>query len=343
MNYNYLYKNVLDIKSIETTIEGSTLLIGKNGARAFRSAPQQKCERLWELFGSGGDLPKSFIEAFNGATSGKGYEKRRITQLNSSSLLALMCFWRVSDKFPITIEGIKYTKVFFEVENKVFDNNSSIDILLVSEDGNTLLFLESKFTETLNPTPRYWLSDKYHPVYKAIERLMSPEISVGNIVARTCKSMERKEFVINSPNGGKHYFGGIKQMISHLIGLLQGPNTEGKNERIPHISFYKDQSKKLILGTILYNFSAGDFKSAYQDYTSLYSEVFTESNVGNIIKSITNLENSSISVQRTDIKVLTHPITYQYVFENPANRNSICPKVAKFYRLTGQFGGRAHE
>lgn len=335
MSYKELYENVLDIKSIGITIEDGTLPIGKNGDIAFKSAPQQKCERLWELFGDGRNLPISFIEAYKGATSGKGFEKRRITQLNSSSLLALMCFWRVSDKFPITIQGIKYTKVFFEVENKVFDNNSSVDILLVSEDGNVLLFLESKFTEILNPTTRYWLSDKYFPIYNAIESLLAPKISIGNIVTNTRKSMEQDEFAIKSPNGEKRYFGGIKQMISHLIGLLQGPNTEGKNERTPHLSFYKDRTKKLILGTILFNFSEGNFESAYQNYATLYSGVFEKSNVENIIKLITNLGNSTIITQRTDIEVLSHPITYQEVFESQVNRNSICPKVAKFYRLTG--------
>lgn len=333
MNYKELYNNVLNVKSIGTTIEDGTLPIGKNGAIAFKSAPQQKCERLWELFGDGRTLPMSFIEAYKGATSGKGFEKRRITQLNSSSLLALMCFWRVSDKFPITIQGIKYTKVFFEVENKVFDNNSSIDILLVSEDGKVLLFLESKFTEILNPTTRYWLSDKYLPIYKAIESLLAPEISIGNIVTKTRKSVDQDEFAINSSNGKKQYFGGIKQMISHLIGLLQGPNAEGKSERIPHLSFYKDWTKKLILGTILFDFSEGDFKSAFQNYATLYSSVFTESNVENIVMSITNSGNSTIITQRTDIKVLSRPITYQEVFGSQVNRNSICPKVAKFYRL----------
>lgn len=335
MNYNKLYENVLDIKSIGTTIEDGTMPIGKNGAKAFKSAPQQKCERLWELFGDGSNPPMSFIEAYKSATSGKGFEKRRITQLNSSSLLALMCFWRVSDKFPITIQGIKYTKVFFEVENKVFDNNSSIDILLVSEDDNVLLFLESKFTEILNQTPRYWLSDKYLPIYKAIESLLAHKISIGNIVTKARKSMVQDEFAINSPNGEKHYFGGIKQMISHLIGLLQDPNTESKNERNPHLSFYKDRSKKLILGTILFNFSEGDFKSAYQNYATLYSSLFAERNVKNIVKLITDLGNSTIRTQRTDIEVLSLPITYQEVFESQVNRKSICPKVANFYRLTG--------
>lgn len=335
MNYQELYENILNIKSIGAALDDDTLLIGNNGARAFRSMLRRKCERLWELFGTGGIPPKPFIESYNEATSGKGFEERRITQLNSSSLLALLCFWRVSEKFPITIEGIKYTKVFFEVENMVFDNNSSIDLLLVSEDGNTLLFLESKFTETLNPRRGYWLSEKYYQVYKAIESLLAPEISIGNIETKTRKSGAQNEFVINSPDGGKHYFGGIKQMISHLLGLLQGPNTVSKSERIPHISYYKDRSKKLILGTILFNFSEGNFKSAYQDYVSLYSCVFTESNVRKIIKTITNLADSAITARRTDIKVLTRPITYQEVFESQTNRNSICHKVATFYRLIG--------
>lgn len=333
MNYEDLYENVLDIKSIGTTIDAGTMQIGKNGARVFRSTPLKKCEKLWALFGTGGNPPMSFIEAYTGATSGKGFEKRRITQLNSSSLLALMCFWRVSNKFPITIKGIKYNKVFFEVENKVFDNNSSIDILLESEDGDTWLFLESKFTETLNPTSRYWMSNKYYPFYKAIESVLAPEIYVGNIESKTRKAIVQDEFAINSHNGRKHYLCGIKQMISHLIGLLQGPNTESEKARTPHMVAHKDRSKKMILGTILYGFSEENFKSAYQDYTSLYSCIFTESNVKDIIKSIANLEISSIIAQRTDIEVLANPITYQEVFGSQVNRNSICPKVAKFYRL----------
>lgn len=162
MDYSTLFEKIL---SQESQFD-ERIQIGKNGAQAFSCFLQKRKEKLWQIFGGKPNIPKPFNVAFDNATH--GFEKRRITQLNSSSLLALLCFWNVSENNPILINGIEYTEVYFEVENKVFDHDSSVDMLLVSQKESTWLYLESKFTEPLNPTKQLWLSKKYYNIFFSI-------------------------------------------------------------------------------------------------------------------------------------------------------------------------------
>ena len=102
-----------------------------------------------------------FRTRFMEAAYGKGSEFREITQLNSSALVALMCFYPVNELNPIKItlvadgtsHTLSLTELHLEKENPVYSPNrpSSIDIALygkdVSSGENVVLFLESKFGE----------------------------------------------------------------------------------------------------------------------------------------------------------------------------------------------------
>ena len=333
MNYKPLFETVL---SDAPQFSNSSEPIGKNGARAFVCEPQNKGIKLWEIFGNKLEMPKSFRIAYDHVTNGLGYERRRINQLNSSSLLALLCFWNVSKENPITIklnnDKVKFTKVYFEVESRVFDHNSSIDILLISEDNQNWLFLESKFTELLNPTNRYWLSEKYYCVYKDISEIIG--FTVSDVATRQHKesgnTVDRKEFEIS--NGCKRYYGGIKQMISHIIGLLQGP----VDTSAPHLGAYdKELLPNVILGAILYDFSyydVSEYKSLYDNYVKLYEKAFSKDNSLSLISKISENCRVNVRLSPSQLTVLSSPLTYQEVFRK-CNSGVLLENVSKFYSL----------
>lgn len=329
MNYNILFDKILsnDAKFADRR------LISENGAMAFSCAPQKSKEKLWHIFGDRAEIPEAFDVAFKNATNGPGYERKRIMQLNSSSLLALLCFWNVSKDNPITINNIEYTEVFIEVENMVFDHNSSVDILLVSEKESTWLYLESKFTEPLNPTNRLWLSHKYHDIYKSIRENL--KINVSDPQNRNHKEKDnivhRGEFEITQYK--RRYYGGIKQMVSHLIGVLKGASDKANVE-------YKEIYKKglpkyIILGTILYDFSKSDvdeFKNLYDDYVSFYENCFSSQNGKLIISKINNCLGGTNVFTKSSISVMPQVLTYQDVF-GKQNPNFLMSNVAQFYGI----------
>lgn len=329
MDYKNLFEKIL---SNETQF-ADRRQIGKNGALAFSCAPQESEEKLWRIFGNSVNIPEAFDVAFKEATNGPGYERRRITQLNSSSLLALLCFWNVSKEHPITINHVEYTEVYFEVENTVFDHDSSVDILLVSEKESTWLYLESKFTEPLNPTNRLWLSDKYYDIYKSIRECLKLNISERKTREHKERGeiVKREEFEITQNK--KRYYGGIKQMISHMIGLLKGASDKA-NARYKEV-YKKGLPKSIILGAILYDFSKSDvneFKNLYDDYMSFYEDSFSSQNGKSIISKINDCLGGTNVYKESSICVMPQVLTYQDVFGKQKPK-FLMSKVGQFYRI----------
>ena len=71
--------------------------------------------------------------------------------LHSSSRLALLTFYNISDEntLVLNIHGndVEFNYSTFEFKNPVIGYPSNMDIVLVSKDRKTALFLESKFSE----------------------------------------------------------------------------------------------------------------------------------------------------------------------------------------------------
>lgn len=329
MDYTILFEKILS----NDTQFANRSKIGKNGAMVFSCTPHKRKDTLWNIFGENGEIPEAFDVAFKNATTGPGYESKRITQLNSSALLALLCFWNVSKEHPITINNVEYTEVYFEVENTVFDHDSSVDILLVSRKNSTWLYLESKFTEPLSPTNRLWLSDKYYDIYNSIREILKINVSgpherghkeKGEIVPRT-------EFEITQNK--KRYYGGIKQMVSHLIGVLKGASANANAE---YKKLYKNGlPKSIILGAILYDFSKSDiaeFKNLYSDYASFYEDSFSSQNSKLIISNINDCLGGTDVYRNSSISIMPQVLTYQDVF-GKQNPNFLMSNVALFYGI----------
>lgn len=312
MNYTDLYKYIIHIPNgVHPRCNGSD----PDGSKAFPNAPGKRCDMLFNVFGEHGNK-EVFTDAFNAVTNGKGQELKRITTLHSSSLLGLLMFWRVSENHPLMIDGVWYTKVFFELESPVFGSNSSIDALFVSEDKSKVLYLELKFTEFLSQSNYYWLDQKYIRFYQSIEQelLEKGEIRVCALEKRPHKKNGKpapptNEFRIALPKGRKNYLGGIKQMISHAIGVAQGltEKDENKLETLP-------KSKDILLGTMIYDFNGSAFEKYSKEYADLYNRVFGHSEY--LMSSIR--ESPEINVKHPEIRLLGNVLTYQkLVADNP--------------------------
>lgn len=145
-------------------------------------------------------MPNKFQEMFDNGSGGELRSKAEA--VHSSSMLGYNFFHWIQNETPLTIDGITYTKVFFEVKMKVFNNTTpaNMDILLIGEqNGRTkLLFIESKFLEYLESKP-YKLSKRY----RGVPEWSSFIKDVDKLVNSTkCKYKE-----------------GIKQGVSHLFAL----------------------------------------------------------------------------------------------------------------------------
>ena len=192
-----------------------------------------KCEDGEDVFGTIQrifGINESARGLFEAATSGDGNEKSRILTLHSSSLLAFLCFNGVANH-PITIDGIVYDEVMFEVKNDVIDASlgkpSNIDVLLMGDNRKKLLFLESKFTEYLSGG-KVTLSNKYRNLYIKLQKLNLPfNIKFINVLQESDNSHKEpdiKEGIrLYTEEKTSEYLYGIKQAFSHLLGIATGP------------------------------------------------------------------------------------------------------------------------
>ena len=190
--------------------------------------PQEQENVLRNAFGL--NDKDNFSEKFKEATGGRGNEGRKIMTLHSSSLLSLMCFYNVTDKHPLILslpdgnEKKSFTESQFEVQNDVtyaYKNNvskfksnpSNMDVVLKGD--NCTLFLESKFSEYLkNGLVDGIKAEVYGEIYKELNDFLAKnDLKIE-------KDDEKGTFKLRAESGNtKNYLQGIKQMISHFMGV----------------------------------------------------------------------------------------------------------------------------
>ena len=227
------------------------------GMKSSNTEEYKECllQAIKEVFGI---TNRSFEEKFNQAINGAGQEWRELNVFHSSSLLALLCFYNVSNDNPLSvkIEGktCKFTTSEFEVSNTIGKNisgknySSHIDVKLTGEcEGKSVsLYLESKFSEYVNQRGKtsFSYTDDYNNIYSKLQgKIEDLDIIIGcdkiTLVQTNNKRLAR-------------YWQGIKQMISHYLGM--------KN--------CKDKIELIYLGEILYDFRPyipNDFFGDYED------------------------------------------------------------------------------
>ena len=177
-----------------------------------------------ERFGEG---KMSFVipdESFLRVVSGEGNEDRKITTFYSSSLQSLLFFAGVSKTNPIVFNGVEYTRALFEWRNPVLNKPSSIDVVLLGNldtDHPTILFIESKLYEIIRDsttTGRCVIGRSYFDNPNGYGKLGLNEKDYP--VLGIEKNGEGKG-IVNPVGSGKYVYSyGIKQALSHIIGIL---------------------------------------------------------------------------------------------------------------------------
>ena len=194
-----------------------------------------------------------------------------------------------------------------------------------------MLFLESKFTEiyTLETKKKY--GKGYIDLYKQeqIKDALTPKLRVTS---------NKDNLILESDN--PCYIEGIKQTISHLIGLVRGPKDygtkfpEGYSKK--YYTSYNEafNRSRLYYGTILYDLTTlGVDGNSFTDYYELYSDVIGKHGES-IIKAIKEwAESKRYTVSsKNDIHIIEHPLTYQQLFQYDNNL-----ELLKDYDIIGKF------
>ena len=277
-------------------------------------------ETIQRIFG----IRKSARGLFEAATSGDGNEKSRILTLHSSSLLAFLCFNDVANH-PITIDGIVYDEVMFEVKNDVIDASlgkpSNIDVLLMGDNRKKLLFLESKFTEYLS-RGYVTLSNKYRDLYIKLQKLNLPfNIKFINVLQESDNSHKEpdiKEGIrLYTEEKTSEYLYGIKQAFSHLLGIATGPAKKQTKGNEDYTRSLLENADEIKFASIVFNCD----NKKFDDYKILYESVFENSEV--ILETIKEV------LPKSEIKLTIVPklLQYQKVFQD----NNLSDEVRNFY------------
>ena len=251
-------RNILAVTELENTRWQGVVSKKSLRIRCKETQSGKDLERILDLNAD------AFEEKYQEAISGDGMEGNRIRTLHSSSLISLLCFHGISDSKPLLLElngnKTEFTSVHFEVKNPVGtdefgrEHESNIDVALTGHDELSgrpvILFLESKFSEYL-----HWGSynDISQHVYGDIYTLLDKNQTLDRM------GLKYQDGCLSATKGfTHHYAGGIKQMVSHYLGVNN------------IIEKYKGHD--IYLGEIIYKFpeSIDDAHRKFEDYTGLY-------------------------------------------------------------------------
>ena len=274
---------------------------------------------------------EEFFKKFVMACSGNGDEIRKITTLHSSSLCALLFFYNVTRDNILVIdypglENVEFYESLFEVKNKVIRFPSNVDVVLIGENKNArnekvLFFLESKFSEYITGITK---KNKNYEIGKGyIDSCDTKKIYCSEVLAeigiKLDTSHKDKYYLI--PSSDK-YIEGIKQMISHHVGvrnyLKSGPYNKNDEYVINELKELLKNKKNLTvyLGEILFdNFpdaqlhKLNEYKTDYEKMAHFLNETYSESGV----------------------KVLSEILRYS-MFNN--SKFKLDTKVSQFYKIS---------
>ena len=285
-----------------------------------------------------------FHRAYQEVTTGEGNEKDKINTIHSSSLLGLLCFYKISEdnKLKVTLKvdneqfvNLVLNKIVFEETNPVFSHSvglSSIDIALYGNDADTgenvALFLESKFSEYLHygKSISNDQAKQYKPFYEFIEKEggFYDDITYEYNDDKG-KKVDKKKLIVSSDN---HYCEGVKQMISHTIGAINSVKVE---------------NAKIYLGSILYDFwdNGTNDDTPLSDYKKVYSRLAIA--LQKLVNEFTDKvdysrffltkyrNNPKLSEKQNKLFIIKDIISYQQFFDNC--NIELDPSVKEYYCL----------
>lgn len=295
-----------------------------------------------EMFGIMPD--DSWCKAFKIVTEGQGAELYKINSLISSSLLSLLMFHKlflnttndnyIYIKLPDIKEAVRFDKCFFEVRNRVVRLPSCVDVVLYSSENNVMFFLESKFTEYTRVKKEDFYGKGYITLYSSyLQPYLDNVLELGRTI------LKGKEKLRIRAKSGERYIEGVKQSISHLIGLIRGPFQTGTGYYPDsyHSEYSKlyDDANKLYYGTILFDPRKMNLDgSIYEDYVKLYND--TVGRYGDeLVQGIRDWDRGSKKSydKEKQIVVLRKPLSYQDLFRTEPNNRLITNQIKEFYNL----------
>lgn len=251
------------------------------------------------------------FDRFKMATS--GVEWKEINQLNSSALLAFLCFYKINNDNKVTIPGIgEFNNVYFEIKSPLkIHAKSNMDVVLTNDD--TVLFLESKFTEYLSPTKAYKSRIAYEDYYKEI---FKGNLSIGDISIVTLSD----KCLWSCSTGNRAYFEGLKQLISHTLGICN-TLTQPKPKSWEVAEGNLGAKKHFVLAEILFKFEEdAESKEHLESYVNYYTRLQDKLNA--YIKNQKLAHEADFTVHKT-------LLTYQDIFKE--NMKLLDESVASFY------------
>ncbi len=301
-------------------IEKSRTSAGKVNSYCF-DVKESVADSLIKQFGITKDeYIECFRSAFKEACGGSGNEIQKITTLHSSSLCALLHFYLVPKKScTLEIHNNEYVfhSAFFEVKNRVTRTwfaPSNVDVVLIgnrknNEKERVVLFLESKFTEYIEyvgKTIKIPISYKDDNDYGKLiyEKLGSEDTyRLGDY-----KKNPEKYFTLESDKGC--YLDGIKQIISHYIGIrnlfedIKNPEVSEKIKTAKPVVDAIKEGAKVYLGEIVFtngikNLKNDNSKTYFEDYEERY-------------KKMSQLLNSVIEKSSESNRFEVYPELFEY-------------------------------
>ena len=245
-----------------------------------------------------------FDEKFLESISGDGNEGDKNYALKSSSLCALLFFYKVSKENPIHYKGIEYTKAYFEVKNKVTSKPSNMDVVLIGtkeERDDSILFIESKFSEFIG-TGEYSLAKTYRR--EPYRHMFFNDVFNYD---------EQKVFQY-----------GLKQLITHYIGIrnfLTSEMDEYKKEMAKSYNGKIGNRVEVYKGYRNVGFLEIVFKMAEDDYKEYVSET----------KKVFDSLEREVAKDKMPLE-LYGTVTYQDFFPTAYKKN-LDQRVKDYYRI----------
>ena len=279
---------------------------------------------------------------YEAVTSGEGNEKEKIDSAFSSSLQSLLFFAQAPNKgitIPFEDGDRTFNKVIFEYKNKVIGYPSSVDVVLYDDTGDSICFVESKLLEIVRDSNKEGKAEVGISYFakKGVGYCETLGLAVSDLknLGMTVPTEEFLDVVKGSgfsnqfikPLSGNTYVYsyGIKQVLSHLIGI---------------VAFLKGESA----------YDAGDplplkmrsFKKCY--YLQLYNELPDFDGDKDAKTKLENFETHFKAVTKTvmdkmpkkkDKPSIDHIeiMTYQKLFEKNEQRGLISDVSRDYYHL----------
>lgn len=203
-----------------------------------------------------------FRSKFKQSISGSGQELKRIGTMHSSSLCALLFFYNVTEDNPyiMEIDGEEYVFTYscFEYQNTVIKgrNPSNMDVVLVGKHNKSgkivVFFLESKFSEYYERTGKQ-LEIAAAYLQNIYGKFIYRDAGIAKMGFEVVEEKENKNFILRSDENC--YMEGIKQMISHYIGVRNLCDKPDAKDDI--VANAVSKGAKVLLGEILFTKGIG--------------------------------------------------------------------------------------